>query len=152
MSTSVPAEISIALQTGSIADALGATLHHFHCQVGTVHVLRDGLLRLTTHTGLPPHIAQIVETVPIGKGIAGLAAERREPVNICNLQSDASGQARPAAKGTGMEGSLAVPMLAASGELRGVLGIATAEAHDWTKEETDVVMAIGAAFAEKVGV
>jgi L-methionine (R)-S-oxide reductase len=147
----IPAEIAAALEAGSVADALGATLRHFQCQVGTVHVLRDGVLRLTTHTGLPPHIAQIVETVPIGKGIAGLAAERREPVNICNLQTDTSGQARPAAKGTGMEGSLAVPMLTAGGELRGVLGIATIAAHDWTKEETDAVLAVGAAFAEKVG-
>jgi L-methionine (R)-S-oxide reductase len=147
----VPPEIVDALQTSSIDDALAATLRHFHCQVGTVHVLRDGVLRLIAHSGLPPQIAQIVETVPIGKGIAGLAAERREPVNICNLQTDTSGQARPAAKTTGMEGSLAVPMLTTGGELRGVLGIAVASARDWTAEETQAVLAVGSAFGERLG-
>ncbi len=150
MSTfSVPAEIRTALQTGSIPDALTATLRHFGCQAGTVHVLRDGVLRLTASAGIPPHIAQIVETVPIGKGIAGLAAERRAPVNICNLQTDTSGQARPAAKTTGMEGSLAVPMLVGE-ELRGVLGIAKAEAHDWTPEEMNLVLAVAAEFGAQV--
>ena len=148
MSATVPSEITNALHNSSIDDALAATLRHFHCQVGTVHLLRDGVLRLVAHAGLPPQIAQIVETVPIGKGIAGLAAERRAPVNICNLQTDDSGQARPAARTTGMEGSLAVPMLSAGGELRGVLGIAVATAHDWTAEETEAVLAVGAAFGE----
>ena len=72
-----------------------------------------------------------------------LAAERREPVTICNLQTDTSGQARPGAKATGMEGSLAVPMLA-GGELRGVLGIAKADAYDWPEPETALVLAIAA--------
>ena len=42
-----------------------------------------------------------------------------------------------------MEGSLAVPMLT-GGELRGVLGIAKAEAHDWTDEEKSLLLAIAA--------
>ena len=142
MSVSLPSPIESALSSGSEAEVLAATLAHFGCQAGTVHVLRDGVLRLKTSAGIPPQVAQIVETVPIGKGIAGLAAERREAVTICNLQTDASGQARPGAKATGMEGSLAVPMLV-GGELRGVLGIAKATAHDWSAEETALVMAIG---------
>ncbi len=147
MSVSLPSPIESALSSGSAADVLAATLAHFGCQAGTVHVLRDGVLRLKTSAGIPPQVAQIVETVPIGKGIAGLAAERREAVTICNLQTDASGQARPGAKATGMEGSLAVPMLV-GGELRGVLGIAKATAHDWSAEETALVMAIGERLGE----
>jgi len=111
--------------------------------------MREGVLRLAASSGIPPHIVQIVDTVPVGKGIAGLAAERRAPVNICNLQTDTSGQARPAAKGTGMEGSLAVPMLI-GGNLLGVLGIAKAEAYDWSPEETGQVLAIGSAFGAVV--
>jgi L-methionine (R)-S-oxide reductase len=79
--------------------------------------------------------------VPIGKGIAGLAAERREPIALCNLQTDASGQARPAAKSTGMEGSLAVPMLV-NDELRGVLGVAKACEYDWSAEEKALLLAL----------
>jgi len=105
------------------------------------------VLKLVAYHGIPPHIAEIAATVPIGKGIAGLAAERREPVTICNLQTDTSGQARPAARSTGMEGSLAVPMLVA-GELRGVLGIAKATAHDWTADEQNLALQIAARLGE----
>ena len=42
--------------------------------------------------------------------MAGLAVQRKEPVSVCNLQTDASGAARPGAKATGMEGALVVPI------------------------------------------
>ena len=141
--TSLPSPIESALASGSAAEVLAATVAHFGCQAGTVHVLRDGMLRLTASEGIPPQVVAIVETVPVGKGIAGLAAERREAVMMCNLQTDASGQARPGAKATGMEGSLAVPMLI-GGELRGVLGIAKATAYDWSAEETALLLSVAA--------
>jgi putative methionine-R-sulfoxide reductase with GAF domain len=146
MTNTLPPAVRAAIDQGSLPAALAATLAHFGCQTGTVHLLREGVLKLAAQAGLPPHIAQIVETVPIGKGIAGLAAERREPITICNLQTDTSGHARPAARSTGMEGSVAVPMLAPDGSLRGVIGIAKATAHDWTEAETGLLTAIGAAL------
>jgi len=84
----------------------------------------------------------LIGSVPVGKGIAGLAAERLEPISICNIQTDQSGQVRPGAKGTGMEGSVAVPMLV-GGVLRGVLGVAKVEAYDWTEEEKQTLLEIG---------
>lgn len=146
----LPSAIAATLPSGSLQEILTAVLHHFGCQAGTVHTLRDGVLRLGAHVGIPPQVVQIVETVPVGKGIAGLAAERREPITICNLQTDTSGQARPGARATGMEGSLAVPMLTSEGELRGVLGIAKAEAYDWSKEESSLLQSIASGLAERV--
>jgi len=143
------AELESALTSGAPADVLRATLDYFQCQAGTVHLMKDGALALAAHINIPPPIVQIVQMVPIGKGIAGLAAERREPVSLCNLQTDASGQALPAAKTTGMEGSLAVPMLHGA-ELRGVLGIAKAQAHDWTEAEKAEVLAIAARLAARI--
>jgi signal transduction protein with GAF and PtsI domain len=142
-------ELDSALTSGTPAEVLRATLDYFRCQAGTVHLMRDGALALVAHINIPPPIVQIVQTVPIGKGIAGLAAERREPVSLCNLQTDTSGQALPAAKTTGMEGSLAVPLLHGA-ELRGVLGIAKAQAHDWTDAEKAEVLAIAARLAARV--
>ena len=139
----IPTAIETAAASGDLTAALAATVAHFGCQAGTIHLLREGVLKLAAHHNIPPPVVQIIGTVPVGKGIAGLAAERREPVTICNLQTDTSGQARPGAKATGMEGSLAVPMLA-SGELRGVLGIAKADAYDWPEPETALVLAIAA--------
>lgn len=147
-STTVSASVMNSLEQGSVSTALEAVLHRFGCQAGTVHVLKDGVLNLAANHGIPPQIAEIVKVVPIGKGIAGLAAERRAPVDMCNLQTDTSGQARPAAKTTGMQGSIAVPMLV-DGELKGVLGVAKIEAHDWTAAEKDELLAIAAEFGKQ---
>jgi GAF domain-containing protein len=145
MNATLPADVVSALDSRSTDAVLAAAIAHFGCAAGTVHLLRDGVLVLAASKNIPPPVVQIVQTVPIGKGIAGLAAERRAPVTICNLQTDDSGQARPGARATGMEGSLAVPMIV-DGELRGVLGIARAQAHDWTPEETALLSAIASAL------
>jgi GAF domain-containing protein len=144
-SNQIPSSIETVLVSGDAQSVLDETVRSFGCQAGTVHWLdpQSGMLKLAAHRNIPPPIVEIVATVPIGKGIAGLAAERREPITICNLQTDTSGQARPGAKATGMEGSLAVPMLA-GGELRGVLGIAKAESYDWSAAETGTLLAIAA--------
>ena len=148
---SIPSTIAAAIDARSLDGALSATLEHFGCQAGTIHLVPpsspDGVLHLAAHRGIPPPVVAIVQTVPIGKGIAGLAAERQEPITICNLQTDTSGQARPAARTTGMEGSIAVPMLSQEGTLRGVLGIAKATAYDWSEAETALLLAIGTALA-----
>lgn len=141
-SSTLPPSVSDALPSGNLDQILAATLEHFGCQAGSIHLHQNGELHLAAHRGLPPQVTAIVQTVPIGKGIAGLAAERREPITICNLQTDTSGQARPGARATGMEGSLAVPMLAEDGELRGVFGIAKSEAHDWTDDEKALLQTI----------
>ena len=145
----IPSPVAQALQTRDPQSVLDESIRAFGCQAGTVHWLdaQDGMLKLAAHRNLPPPIVQIVATVPVGKGIAGLAAQNREPVSLCNLQTDTSGQARPAAKTTGMEGSIAVPMLVA-GELRGVLGVAMAAAHDWTDAEKSLLLAIAAKLGE----
>lgn len=138
-----------ALASGAPQTVLDEAIRAFECQAGTVHWLdaQSGLLKLAAHRNIPEAITQIIATVPLGKGIAGLAAERREPISLCNLQTDTSGQVRPAAKTTGMEGSIAVPMLV-GGELRGVLGIAKANAYDWSEDEKAALLKIAARLGE----
>ena len=149
MTSPLPANLQSALASNDIATVLDAALAHFGCQAGTVHLLRDGVLKLAASKNIPGPVVKIVETVPIGKGIAGLAAERLEPVTICNLQTDTSGQAKPGAKATGMEGTVAVPMLV-NGELRGVLGIGKVQAYDWPKEETDLLGRVACDLAARL--
>lgn len=130
---------------------LDQLLEHFQCPVGTVHVLdaKSGMLQLAAQRGLPPPVLEKVGTIPIGKGMAGIAAERQEPVQVCNLQHDASGVVRPGAKLTRMEGSLAAPML--DGErLAGVLGVAKPVEYEFTRAETDALMAVGRCLAERL--
>ena len=145
----IPEPVENALRARDPQAVLDESIRAFDCHAGTVHWLdaQTGTLKLAAHRNIPPPITQIIATVPIGKGIAGLAAQNREPVSLCNLQTDTSGQARPAAKTTGMEGSLAVPMLT-GGELRGVLGVAKASAYDWSDSEKALLLAIAARLGE----
>ena len=145
----IPAPVETALQARNPQAVLDESIHAFDCQAGTVHWLdtQTGMLTLAAHRNIPEAIIHLASIVPVGKGIAGLAAQNREPVSLCNLQTDTSGQARPAAKATGMEGSVAVPMLVA-GDLRGVLGVAKAAAHDWSDAEKALLLAIAARLGE----
>jgi putative methionine-R-sulfoxide reductase with GAF domain len=81
--------------------------------------------------------------------MAGLAAERRECVQICNLQSDKSGQVKPMAKLTGMEGSIAVPMLV-DGEVCGVLGVAKPTEYEFTPAEKQLLLDIGGLIGRRL--
>jgi GAF domain-containing protein len=96
--------------------------------------------------GIPRPVLDAVRLVPIGKGMAGLAVQRKEPVSVCNLQTDASGAARPGAKATGMEGALVVPLLIGD-EAVGALGIANRAPRAFTPEETALLTGVGRAIA-----
>ena len=119
-------------------------LSSFNCSTGTVHFLdeKTSLLNLEVQQGIPDFLIPKVSVIPIGKGMAGIAAERREPIEMCNLQTDKSGVARPAAKETKVEGSIAVPMML-DGVLFGVLGIAKPVPYDFTEIEVSDLMKIG---------
>lgn len=132
--------------------ALEAALAHFAAESGTVHrVGGDGHLHLTAIVGLyPPPVMDAIRRIPVGKGLAGLAAQRREPVTVCNLQEDASGQTRPGARATGMEGAITVPCIDAAGTLRAVLGIANRSARTFTPDEVNGLLARATAIASDI--
>jgi L-methionine (R)-S-oxide reductase len=122
------------------------------CTVGTIHQLdAKGMLQLKAQRGLPPVLLDKVNEIPVGKGMAGIAAERRQPVQVCNLQTDASGVVRPGAKLTRMEGSLACPMLMGQ-RLFGVLGVAKPVEYEFSPEETQFVMRVGERIAQALAV
>jgi signal transduction protein with GAF and PtsI domain len=139
--------IDAVLTAGSYSKALDLTIAHFRADSGTIHILEpDGLLHLKAASqGLPEAILAIVRTIPVGKGMAGLAVERAEPVGACNLQTDASGNVRPGAKATGMEGAVVVPIF--DGEKAvGALGIANRAARTFSSEETALLIEAGRAM------
>lgn len=123
----------------------------FDCSTGTIHTLdkETNLLILKSQKGIPDFLLPKMSAIPIGKGMAGIAAERRQPVEMCNLQTDSSGVARPAAKETKVEGSIAAPMLH-DGELFGTLGIAKRVPYDFAKEESDLLLKIGEEIARRL--
>ena len=139
------------LELGSLPppEALSRVLAALDAETGTVHRLRpDGLLHLEQHCGgIPDALLPAIRRIPVGKGMAGLAAERVEPVQVCNLQTDASGTARPGARTTGMRGSICVPMMK-GGELVGVLGVAVGCERDFSDSEADWLLKAGAILAQ----
>ncbi|MUH37564.1 GAF domain-containing protein [Zobellia amurskyensis] len=128
---------------------LESVITSFDCSTGTLHFLNQEteLLQIQAHKGIPPFLIPKLSTIPIGKGMAGIAAERKQAVEMCNLQTDDSGVARPAAKETKVEGSIAVPMLL-DGKLYGTLGIAKPVPYDFTEEERRNLLEIGEAMSK----
>jgi L-methionine (R)-S-oxide reductase len=106
-------------------------------------------LYLKAYQGIPEFLLPKMTVIPIGKGMAGVAAERQQPVQICNLQTDESGVARPSAKETKVEGSITVPMML-NGRLHGILGIAKPVPYEFTSEEEETLMEIGEAISRKI--
>lgn len=124
---------------------LSAILKDFECVTGTIHRTdsQTGLLVLTAHQGIPPFVLDKIQTIPFGKGIAGCAAERREAVQLCNLQIDATGVAKPVAKQTNVQGALAIPLINADNKVVGVLGIGKMTPYDFLDEEISRLNFVG---------
>lgn len=92
---------------------LKAFLQRHDAVAGTVHVtLPDDsdTLALRAAVGIPPKVRAITARVPRGKGMAGLALERGEPVSTCNLQTDDTGDVRPGAKAVAAQAAVALPV------------------------------------------
>jgi putative methionine-R-sulfoxide reductase with GAF domain len=120
--------------------ALQAILSVFDCQSGSLHWLNpsNSLLELHAHIGIPEFLIPKISQIPLGKGIAGVAAETLQPVELCNLQEDGGGIAKPSAKLTQVQGSLAVPILI-NQKLYGTLGIGKSTPYSFTDHEKDLL-------------
>jgi GAF domain-containing protein len=134
----------------ALQGALERALARFGAQGGTIHVLDGSVLRLAAWTKtIPEPVLEAVREVPIGKGMAGMAAQRREPVSTCDLQADnAGGVARPGAKQTGLRGSICIPMIGTDSVVRGTLGVGCADSREFSAAEIAELEAAGAAIAD----
>jgi hypothetical protein len=104
-------------------------LEHFVSEnggiAGTVHlVTAPDELSLAAAVRIPEMVQQIVKRVPRGKGMAGLAFERDEPISTCNIKTDATGQVRPGARMVDARAGVALPVHDASGKVRAIVGVA----------------------------
>ena len=120
---------------------LAHVLKSFDCATGTLHRTDSatGLLKLIAHQGIPPQVLPMllpkISDIPFGKGIAGCAAQRKEAVQLCNLQEDLGGVAKPDARKTNVQGALAVPIVAPDGKVIGVLGIGKMHPYEFEASE-----------------
>ncbi|MSR69467.1 MAG: GAF domain-containing protein [Phycisphaerales bacterium] len=134
----------------NVAESLAVVVRAFGGDTGTLHLKwPDGLLHLEAVVGaFPPPVMDAIRTIPIGKGMAGLAAQRREPVTVCNLQSDTSVNVRPGARATGAEGAIASPCFGGvdGNEVVGVLGVANFAPREFSPIEHLALLECGRAL------
>ena len=143
------AEIDRSVRAGiEWNDALARILTEFAGDSGTIHLLGDdGVLHLrAASAGIPQVVLDTIKDVPVGKGMAGLAVERRQPVNACNIQTDGSGDVRPGARATGLQGSIVVPILRGDDAI-GALGVATRSERTFTDAEAERLLDVGRVLA-----
>jgi L-methionine (R)-S-oxide reductase len=150
--TALAAALGAAHAAGNdrFAAALQVIAEAFEARTATLHRRPPGeaTLELVASRGLPGKLLSATTAIPFGKGMAGLCAARREPVTVCNLQTDSSGCARPAARETGVAGAVVVPVIASSGELVGTLGIGKPGAHEYTEAEMETLRDCAGLLAE----
>ncbi len=108
---------------------------------GTVHLFENGGLTLAASVNIPPPVQQVVAWVPNGKGMAGLALQRKEPIQTCNLQEDRSGNVKPGAKAVNAQAAVALPVLDGAGEVRAVVGIAFQDEREFSAADLEALTA-----------
>jgi GAF domain-containing protein len=137
-----------AIAQHDATEALADVMARIGADSGTVHWLgSDGLLHLLAATpGLPDQVLDAIRVIPVGKGMAGLAVERREPVTTCNIQSDTSGDVRPGARATGLAGALVVPIFDGD-HVVGALGAANRTERSFSDDEVQFLLETGRRLA-----
>ena len=123
--------------TDEMERALDHAIEHLAADSGTIHLKAPDrmVLVLAASRNIPPPVLAAVREVPWGKGMAGVAAERAEPVRVCNIQTSESPDVRPGAKQTGLQGALVVPMIK-DGHVMGTLGVGCEGDREFTADET----------------
>ncbi len=131
-------------------------LENFACVTGTLHRTdpSTGLLMLVTQHGIPPQVLPMllpkIDNIPFGKGIAGCAAQRKEAVQLCNLQEDLGGVAKPDAQKTNVQGALAVPIVGRDGKVIGVLGIGKMQPYEFNDSEVSDLNKVAALISPEL--
>ena len=117
---------------------------------GSVHLVEGAGLRLTGAVNLPEKVQQVVEWVPLGKGMAGQALERGEPVFTCNLKNDSSSAVRPGARAVEAEAAVAMPVRGRSNAVVAIVGLAFADQRDFTKADLEAFEVSAMGLVERI--
>jgi L-methionine (R)-S-oxide reductase len=91
---------------------------------GTVHVVKGDVLVIAAAVNIPPKVQEITATIPLGKGMAGLAWQHDKPIQTCNLKDDNTGAVKPGARAVDARAAVALPIHDASGTIRAIIGLA----------------------------
>ena len=107
---------------------------------GTIHHVRGDALILAASINIPPPVNEIIAKVAYGKGMAGLAWQRNEPVMTCNLKEDNSGNVRPGAKAVNAGSGVALPVRDLTHKIRAIVGIAYKAPRELSQPEIQTLL------------
>src|SRR6476660_3837395 len=106
---------------------------------GTVHVVRGDVLAIAAAVNIPPKVQEVTATIPMGKGMAGLAWQHDRAIQTCNLKEDASGAVKPGAKAVDARAAVALPVHDGDGMVRAVVGLAWMDERELGEGELSAI-------------
>ncbi len=106
---------------------------------GSVHVVDGDHLSIAASVNLPPKVIELTSTIPLGKGMAGLAWQHDKPIQTCNLKEDTSGAVKPGAKAVDGKAAVALPVHDQSGMVRAVVGLAWLDERELPADEIEAI-------------
>jgi hypothetical protein len=127
---------------------LMAFLREAGAVAGTVHFHQEEGLVLAASQNIPDKVLEIVAWVPSGKGMAGLALERGEAIQTCNLQEDRTGAVKPGAKAVDARAAVAIPVHDQHGAIIAVVGAAFADDREIASAELERLRGASASLAK----
>jgi hypothetical protein len=126
---------SFAMLDEAINTWLRDLLGRHHAVAGTVHVVYGDSLAIAGAHNIPPKVQEITATIPMGKGMAGLAWQHDKPIQTCNLKEDTTGQVKPGAKAVDARAAVALPVHDGSGTIRAIVGLAWMHDNELSEAE-----------------
>jgi L-methionine (R)-S-oxide reductase len=117
-----------------LTDWLRGLLARHGAVAGTIHVVHGDALAIAAAVNIPPKVQELTATIPMGKGMAGLAWQHDKPIQTCNLKDDASGAVQPGARAVDARGAVAMPVHDGAGMVHAVVGLAWADERELDKD------------------
>lgn len=128
------------LDTDALDVRLRAWLERFLARqgavAGTVHTLdtTTDTLALRAAVRIPDKVLAVISRIPRGKGMAGLALAREQPVSTCDLKDNTCADVLPGARAVEARGAVALPIRGPAG-VRAVVGLAYAHERAFSKAD-----------------
>jgi putative methionine-R-sulfoxide reductase with GAF domain len=135
-----------------LENALFEAIARLGADSGTIHMKdpdRDVLL-LAAHHHIPENLLEHIQEIPWGKGLAGIAAERAEPVHHGNIKLSSAPEIHTRARGCDVRGAIVVPILSGSDPV-GTLGVGCNTDHTFTRHEIQWLMNFARSLASEWG-
>ena len=117
-----------------LADFHSESRHH-----SSARSRKSNLLHLAAQVGLPPQMLDLVKTIPVPAEVISYqtVAQKQTCDQLCNLQTDTSGVAKPGARQTGVgRRCCASQCIAMTGKPWATIGVGAIRQHEYTAEET----------------